>query len=133
MAGSKKDEWNYHPDLPLRDKSLFGNIKSPVFIAKWLFKNWLSISEFVLLAVVSVVLWFFCYPSLESVKVFSFGWIFQILTINFFGEVIVNHPTRTINFIILVLVTCSFYIGVCYLLGLQKLLIRIHPRKEPKI
>ena len=84
MARSQKDEWNYHPDLPLRDKSLFGNIKSPTFIAKWLFKNWLSISEFVLLALVSILLWFFCYPSLESVKVISFRWIFQILIINFF-------------------------------------------------
>ncbi len=84
MAKSPKDEWNYHPNLPLKDKSLFGNIKSPTFIAKWLFKNWLSISEFVLLAVVSIFLWFFCYPSLESVKIISFGWILQILIINFF-------------------------------------------------
>ena len=59
--------------------------------------------------------------------------IFLILVTNFFGEAILDHPTRTIDFIILILVTCGFYFGVCYLLGLQKLLLRKSPRRETKV
>ena len=59
--------------------------------------------------------------------------IFLTVATNFFGGVIINHPTKILNFIILVLVTCIFYFGVCYLLGLKKLLIRIPTHKETKV
>ena len=56
--------------------------------------------------------------------------IFLITVSNIFDEVIIHHPTKIINFVILILATLSFYFGVCYLLGLTKLLIRI---KSPTV
>ena len=54
--------------------------------------------------------------------------IFLLASTRFFSGELVNHPTKTVNFIILILAATSFYFGVCYLLGLQKLLIRISAR-----
>ena len=59
--------------------------------------------------------------------------IFLMIVTSFFDGVTANNPTKIISFIILVLATCGFYFGVCYLLGLEKLLIRTRPRKETKV
>lgn len=62
---------------------------------------------------------------------FSFS-IFLILYTSGFEKVVTHHLGKTINFIILILVTSGFYFGVCYMLGLQKLLLKLNPRKESK-
>ena len=76
-------EWNYHPELPLQDRSVFQNWKSIRAIAHWFRVNWLSLSEFVLLAIAAVVLWLCCYPSIERANEIRLGWITQILVVNF--------------------------------------------------
>ena len=53
--------------------------------------------------------------------------IFLIIFTNFFGVLILEHPQKIINFIFLIMSACIFYFGVCYLLGLQRLLIKIKP------
>lgn len=84
MKHNDRSEWNYHPEIPLKDNSLFGNFKSISFVLKWFYKNWLSLSEFIVLVIIATVLWLFCYPSLIDVKYFSYIWVCQIVIINFF-------------------------------------------------
>lgn len=71
-------EWNYFPELPLPDTSIFRWPPDPGFLLKWFVRNWLTLSERVMMAVLAVTLWLFAYPSLAAAKSFSFGWIVQI-------------------------------------------------------
>ncbi len=75
-------EWNYHPDLPLHDPSIFTSA-NPMFIARWMARNWLTLSERVLMVLISVAAWWLLYPSLEQAKTLSFGWIAQTWLANF--------------------------------------------------
>ena len=70
-------EWNYHPDLPLHDPSIFHWPPRPGFIARWIGRNWLTLSERVLMVLLSIAAWWLLYPSLEQARSFSFGWIAQ--------------------------------------------------------
>jgi len=47
---SAKSSWNYHPDLPLANPSIFQWPTNPTFLFKWIFNNWLTLSERILLA-----------------------------------------------------------------------------------
>ena len=75
-------EWNYHPDLPLQDQSVFKWPPSPGFLARWFARNWLTLSERVMMVILAVVMWLFFYPSLETAQTFAFAWIFQTWIIN---------------------------------------------------
>ena len=78
----RSSDWNYHPDLPLQDPSVFQDIKNPSAILRWFITHWLSLSEFVLMTLLAVALWIFCYPSLESTKTFELSWIAQTGLVN---------------------------------------------------
>ncbi|MAV01365.1 MAG: desaturase, partial [Rhodobacteraceae bacterium] len=82
MDENQSKEWNYHPNLPLADSSPFTHLTEPMFLLNWIYKNWLSLSERILMVAVAIVLWFFVYPSLEETKDFHFSWIFEIYFIN---------------------------------------------------
>ena len=82
MDENQSKEWNYHPNLPLADSSPFTLLTEPMFLLNWIYKNWLSLSERILMVAVAIVLWFFVYPSLEETKDFHFSWIFEIYFIN---------------------------------------------------
>ena len=82
MDENKSKEWNYHPDLPLADPSPFTHLNEPIFLLKWFYKNWLSLSERVLMVIAATALWFFVYPSLEDAKTFHYGWILKTYFIN---------------------------------------------------
>ncbi len=75
-------EWNYHPDLPLDDQSIFRWPPDLGFVVRWILRNWLTLSERVLMVLLAVLLWFFAYPSLETTKSFAVGWIAQIWAVN---------------------------------------------------
>ena len=38
-------EWNYHPDLPLANPSIFQWPPSPGFLGRWFVRNWLMLSD----------------------------------------------------------------------------------------
>ena len=76
-------EWNYHPDLPLHDPSIFHWPPSPGFLARWFVRNWLMLSERVMMVLLAVAMWLLVYPSLETAKTFAFGWILQTYVVNF--------------------------------------------------
>jgi len=75
-------EWNYHPDLPLRDPSIFQWPPEPGFVFRWIIRNWLTLSERVMMVLIAVAAWHLLYPSLEDAKVFAFGWIIQTWFVN---------------------------------------------------
>jgi len=75
-------EWHYHPDLPLRDPSIFRRPFDPKFIATWVAKNWLMLSERVMMVLLAIGLWYFAYPSLETTKELAFSWVVQIWVVN---------------------------------------------------
>jgi sterol desaturase/sphingolipid hydroxylase (fatty acid hydroxylase superfamily) len=82
MADNQSREWNYHPDLPLADPSIFKWPPNPGFLVRWFARNWLTLSERVMMVLISVAAWYLLYPSLDAARTFAFGWIFQTWLIN---------------------------------------------------
>ena len=76
-------DWNYHPDLPLEDPSLFSRPTDIRFIGGWFRRNWLSLSERVLMLFIAIAAYYFLYPSLETAQTFAFGWVIQVLLVNY--------------------------------------------------
>ncbi len=81
-GGHSSREWNYHPDLPLADGSIFRWPPRPGFIARWFACNWLSLSERVMMVILAVIAWLFFYPALEEAQAFGFAWVFQTWMVN---------------------------------------------------
>lgn len=75
-------EWNYFPQLPLANYSIFQWPPRPILLLRWLLQNWLTLSERVLMVMLAIALWLYAYPSLEAAKFFKIGWIFQTWAIN---------------------------------------------------
>lgn len=75
-------EWNYHPDLPLADPSIFHWPPRPGFVGRWFAQNWLTLSERVMMVLLAIPLWLFAYPSLETAQTLALGWIAQVWAIN---------------------------------------------------
>ena len=75
-------EWNYHPELPLKDPSIFVWPPRPGFLAKWFARNWLTLSERVMMVLLAVALYLFAYPTLDAAKTFEFAWVFQVWLVN---------------------------------------------------
>ena len=80
---SANSSWNYHPDLPLANPSIFQWPTNPTFLFKWIFNNWLTLSERILLVALSILLWKFCYPDFNKVQILSFDWVAQTYVVNF--------------------------------------------------
>ncbi len=81
-ATQESTDWNYTPDLPLADPSIFKWPPNPGFLFRWFARNWLTLSERVMMAIAAVALWLFAYPSLETARTFALGWIAQTWAIN---------------------------------------------------
>ena len=75
-------EWNYHPELPLADPSLFKWPPDPRFLGRWVVRNWLTMSERVIMVLLATLCWWLFYPALASVKTFAFGWVLQVWLVN---------------------------------------------------
>ena len=75
-------DWNYHPGIPLQNNSLFRSPLYPSFLIAWIYRNWLHLSEKVILVIISFSIWYFVYPSLDQTKNFELTWILQIWVIN---------------------------------------------------
>ncbi|MDD9921097.1 MAG: sterol desaturase family protein [Boseongicola sp.] len=75
-------DWNYHPELPLADPSIFRWPPEPGFLVRWFGRNWLTLSERMLMVILAVVLWLVAYPSLEQAATWSIGWVAQTFFVN---------------------------------------------------
>ncbi len=84
-SGSKSTSrtWNYHPDLPLKDSSIFAWPPSPKFLAGWFARNWLTLSERVMMVGLSLVLWWLLYPAVADAKSWAIGWVVQVWLVTF--------------------------------------------------
>jgi len=83
LSKSKSSDWNYHPDLPLADGSIF---KWPVrvgFLARWFVRNWLTLSERVMMVILAIALWLWIYPDFASASSFQIGWTAHLWSANF--------------------------------------------------
>ena len=65
--------WNYHPDLPLKDPSIFNWPPNPAFLAGWFARNWLMLSERVMMLILATALYLWAYPSLDTTQTWAFG------------------------------------------------------------
>ena len=74
--------WNYHPDLPLKDPSVFSKDASPQYIAGWFRRNWLALSERMILLILSVAAYYLLYPSLDVTREWGVGWVAQTYLVN---------------------------------------------------
>ena len=83
-AGDTTDnpDWNYHPDLPLADPSIFRWPPEPGFLLRWFGRNWLMLSERMILLLIAIAAWAFLYPDLEASRRFAPGWIIQVWLVN---------------------------------------------------
>ena len=68
-------EWNYHPDLLIKDPSVFKKPPNPPLLAHWICKNWLMLSECVMVVLLAFALWYTLYPSLETALTWGFAWV----------------------------------------------------------
>ena len=81
-SGKQSREWNYHPELPLQDPSVFKWPPRPGFLLCWFARNWLTLSERVMMVILAVIAWLTLYPSLETAQSFAAGWILQTWAVN---------------------------------------------------
>ncbi len=63
--------------------SIFQWPPNPSYLAGWLVRNWLTLSERVLMVALALILYSFFYPPLEVARSFAFGWIAQVYAVNF--------------------------------------------------
>lgn len=75
-------DWNYHPDLPLQDPSIFSRPGDVGYLAHWFARNWLTLSERMILLIIAVAAWALLYPPLEAAKTLAIGWIAQTWAVN---------------------------------------------------
>ena len=75
-------EWNYHPDLPLADQSVFRKGAGAGYLARWFARNWLTLSERVMMVLLAVFCWWFVYPSFDVAVSLSAGWIAHVWLAN---------------------------------------------------
>ncbi|MET3524660.1 sterol desaturase family protein [Mesorhizobium abyssinicae] len=70
-----RSTWNYHPELPLQDHSVFDFKRGPLEGVKLLWNSWKPISDRWIVIGVSVLTWFYLSPSLQVAREFKFDWI----------------------------------------------------------
>ena len=82
MRRNSSKDWNYHPDLPLEDKSIFFKPLDLLYIFSWLKTNWLTFSERIIVVIISALAWYFLYPPIHECTDFKIAWIFEIWIVN---------------------------------------------------
>ena len=70
-----KKTWNWTPDLPLTDESVFNLSHRPINALKVLYNSWLPITDRLIVVAVSALTWLYLSPSLETARTFSFDWV----------------------------------------------------------
>jgi sterol desaturase/sphingolipid hydroxylase (fatty acid hydroxylase superfamily) len=70
-----KETWNWHPNLPLRDESIFNFSRGINNAVKVLYNSWLPITDRLIIVGVALITWFFLSPSLETASNFQIDWI----------------------------------------------------------
>ncbi|OHV60748.1 desaturase, partial [Mesorhizobium sp. LCM 4576] len=73
-----KQTWNYMPNLPLEDRSIFNFRRGPFEGLKLIWNSWLPISDRLIVVGVSFLTWYYLSPTLETARTLSLDWIAAI-------------------------------------------------------
>jgi sterol desaturase/sphingolipid hydroxylase (fatty acid hydroxylase superfamily) len=82
-AKATRREWNWHPQLPLQDTSLWAWPPRPAGIARYFARTWHPLTVKVLFVALAVIVWFYLQPALERCREFQVDWIAQMYGRNF--------------------------------------------------
>ncbi|MGB7317617.1 MAG: sterol desaturase family protein [Planktotalea sp.] len=82
MSDPVSKDWNYHPDLPLADPSIFVWPPRAGFLARWFARNWLSLSERVMMVLLAAALWLWVYPDFSVAATWQWGWVLHVWLAN---------------------------------------------------
>ena len=87
-AGSTKD-WNFRPSVPITMSPVFDVPPRPRAAGRWLANTWLRLTPSVGILALSVPVLLYLWPGMATMAALSWGWVLQILAINFAITVIV--------------------------------------------
>lgn len=73
--GEMARQWHYIPPVPIKVSPFFTWPLSPMRMAVWLGKRWLTFTENVIITVLAILTWLYLQPPLEETKTLEFGWI----------------------------------------------------------
>ena len=79
---SKKNPWNYTPELPLKMPPVFVWPPQPVRALKFILGRGFVMSQMTINVLLAMAVWWALSPGMESWKTFSMDWILQVYAIN---------------------------------------------------
>lgn len=82
MSNIKNKSRNHHPDLPLRDPSIFRGPPRPGVLLRWFARNRLYLRERVTLVLLALAAWAGFCPPPEDARQFQHGWIMRVWLVN---------------------------------------------------
>jgi len=88
-AGSSR-QWNFHPSLPITMSPVFDYPPRPKAALRWMLGAWLKITPPVNHLLFSLAAYWFLWPEMAVMQVFSAGWAAQIFAINLGATVILG-------------------------------------------
>jgi len=77
-----KQEWHWHPTVPLENNPLFKWPLSFTNISKWYLSMWAPLSETVFCLIIAFISFYLIYAPLSNFQNFQLNWILQIHIIN---------------------------------------------------
>ena len=70
--------WAHVPDVPIQVSPFFSWPPDPARMGRWIAARWLALAENTILVVISLVVWMYFQPSLETATTLSLDWIAAI-------------------------------------------------------
>ncbi len=78
MSENELKGWNHLPELPLKTSPFFAWPPQPVQIIKWVWNSWFLISEKLIVLGLSVAVYLWLTPPLETLQTFELSWASQV-------------------------------------------------------
>ncbi len=78
----QNNQWNYHPDLPIRVSPVFRRPFDLLAVLRWIIGSWFPLSERLIILLLSLLSWFIFHPSIERCREFNIDWVTQIFLRN---------------------------------------------------
>ena len=83
MSEKKSNGWNFHPPLPIAMSPVFDVPPKPAAAWRWIVNTWCKLTPPVFHLLCALIAYGILWPSLESMRLFEWRWMLQILSINF--------------------------------------------------
>ena len=72
---TSRDDWHWHPKLPIPVSGVFQWPPNPAKMFAWLAKTWLTLSPTTLWVLLAFAVWAWASPSLDTMKTLSWDWV----------------------------------------------------------